>query len=429
MYSSIRHCLFPRDDTANPQEMAGGSHTQPVPFLQQPGLSAENISAPAEASPGNGITRTSTSDLDLGNLGNQMAAAIRKGDLPALNNLLNLLKARGINPNLCDKQGHYPLYWVSGDFRVSNILKTLLDYGVDPNICTIDPYNDKEHIPLLQATRNGSYEVSKALLKHGANPQAHDRSNFTALHWATWGGSRQRVMLLKCLLDHGADINARNDPGRTPLCCAIIRGDLVAVNILLDEGADPNIPDKDGCTALDHAVFRGHTNMVDDLLAHGANPDTPGDKLGEIGWSNALYEALRGEKTDIVNMLLDYGANPDKVSIKGDPPLHMAIEKSNAACVDMLLAYGANPNICNQSGETALKAAKAAKSPPRIINALDKPFNPVSLQICARNCIRATLIRPQMTPEKTRFKPLSKKSQDLPLPDSLRKYVSNPLTL
>ena len=424
MYSSIRHCLFPWNDTANPQEMAEGSH-QPVPFLQQPGVSAEHISAPAEASPGNGSELPSTSNVDLGN---KLAAAIRKRDLPALNNLLNRLKARGINPNLCDKQGHYPLYWVSDNFRATNILQTLLDWGVSPNICTICPYSKKEHIPLLQATRSGSYEVSKALLEHGANPQAHDRSNFTALHWATWGGGRQTAMLLKCLLDHGVDINARNDPGRTPLCCAIIRGNLVAVNVLLDAGADPNIPDIDGFTALDHAVSRGHTNMVDDLLAHDANPDTSGDKLGEIGWSNALYEAIRGQETDIVNMLLAYGANPNKVSTKGNPPLHMAIEKSNSTCVDMLLAYGANPNFRNPSGETALKAAEAAKSPPPIIKALSEPSKPVSLQICARNCIRAILMRPQMTREKTWGKPLSIRSQHLPLLDYLQKFVSNPLT-
>ena len=429
MYSSIRKCLFPWDDTVNPQETAEGSHAQPGPSLQQPVVSAENISARAVASPGNGSVHPSTSDLDLGDFGNQMAAAIRKGDLPALDNLLNLLEDRGIDPNLCDQQGHYPLYWVSDKFRVSNILKTLLDRGVDPNISTIDPYNNKEHIPLLQATRNGSYEVSKALLEHGADPQAHDRSNFTALHWATWGGSRQTVMLLKCLLDHGANINACNDPGRTPLCCAIIRGDLVAVNVLLDEGADPNIPDKDGCTALDHAVSRGHTNMVDDLLAHGANPDTPGDNLDETGWSNALYEALRGQRTDIVDMLLAYGANPDKASKKGEPPLHMAIEKSSSTCVDMLLAHGANPNIRNPSGQTALEVAVVAGAPPRIIGALREPFKTGSLKVCARNCIRATPVRPQMTQKKNRAKPLSIESEDLPLPEPLKKFVSNPLTL
>ncbi|WP_257296388.1 hypothetical protein, partial [Endozoicomonas sp. YOMI1] len=65
----------------------------------------------------------------------------------------------------------------------------------------------------------------------------------------------------------------------------------------------------------------------------------------------------------------------------------------------------------------------------RIIDALREPFKPVSLQICARNCIRAILMRPQMTPKKNLAKPLSIASQRLPLSDPLTKFVSNPLTL
>ncbi|WP_422450001.1 ankyrin repeat domain-containing protein [Endozoicomonas sp. ALB091] len=433
MYSSIRQCLFPWDDSVNPQETAEGSHARAVPSLQQPVVSAENISARAVASPGNGSIRPSASDLDLGDLGNQLAAAIRKGDLPALDNLLNLLEKRGIAPNLCDQQGYYPLFWFRDSYRVHKCLKTLLDRGIDPNIATIDPLTDEANIPLLLAAKKGSYEVCKALLDHGADPQVHDLANWTALHWATSEPGYQTVMLLKCLLDHGVDINARNSMGRTPLCNAVI-GDvfslsLLAVNTLLGEGADPNIPDNEGSTALDHAVFNERTNMVDDLLAHGANPDTPGD-TSSCGWSNSLCMALSKQYTDdIVDMLLAYGANPNKAGIKGDPPLHMAIEKSNASCVDMLLAHGANPNIRNQSGQTALQIAVVAGSPPRIIGALREPFKPGSLKVCARNCIRATLMRPQMTQKKKRAKPLSIASQHLSLPNTFTKFVSNPLTL
>ncbi|WP_257266662.1 ankyrin repeat domain-containing protein, partial [Endozoicomonas sp. ONNA2] len=211
-------------------------------------------------------------------MGDQLATVIKQGDnLSALNDLLNLLEERGVDPNLCDQQGHYPLFWFSDSDRVGKFLKTLLDRGIDPNIATIDPLTHEEYIPLLMAAKAGSF--SKALLDHGADPQAHDRSDFTTLHWATWRGSRSRqtVMLLKCLLDHGVNINARNGMGRTPLCDAATGDEfslsLSAINTLLDEGADPNIPDNEGNTALHYAVFNGHTIMVDDLLAHGANPN------------------------------------------------------------------------------------------------------------------------------------------------------------
>ena len=465
--SNIRQCLSPRDDAVNPEATARGSHAQPVPSLKQPVASAgnssrnssRNSSKSAVACPGNGSIHPSTSDHDLGDLGEKLATLIKKDDdRSALNDLLNLLEKRGIDPNLCDQQGRYPLFWFSDSYRMCKSLKILLDRGIDPNISTIDPLTNKECIPLLLAARKGSYEISKALLDHGADPQAHDLENCTALHFAISEPNFQTVMLLKCLLNHGININARNGMGRTPLCNAVISDKftlaLPCVNTLLDEGADPNIPDNKGNTALHYAVLNGHVNMVDDLLAHGANPntvskegetplhlaieksnmvddllahgaspDTPGDNLDEIGRSSALYEALRRERIVILDMLLTCGANPNKVSKKGDTPLHLAIEKSNSTCVDMLLAHGANPNIRNQS---ALKAAEAAGSAPCIIAALGKP---VSQQICARNCRRATLMRPQMTLKKTRAKPLSIQSQHLPLPGPFKKFVSNPLTL
>ncbi|MBO9482523.1 ankyrin repeat domain-containing protein [Salinisphaera sp. G21_0] len=429
MFSSIRQCSSSRDDTGNPEGTAGSPQAQPVSSLQQPVASAENSSARGVASPGNGSLHPLTSDVDLRGLGDQLAAAIIKRDLAAVNNLLNRVQDLGIDPNLCDRQGYYPLYWASCQGRANRILKTLLDRGANPNLCNIDPWNGKKNIPLLCAAENGSYEVSKVLLEYGADPQARDGSDWTALHWATRKFGRQSFMLLKCLLDHGADINVRDSIGRTPLSSAVIRDSLPAVNILLSEGADPNIPDTYGRTALDHAVLNWSTNIVDDLLAHGANPDTPGD-ISSYGWSNALCTALSKQYTDdIVYMLLAYGANPNKAGKKGDTPLHLAIEKSNSTCVDLLLAHGANPNIRNQSGQTALEAALVTGSPPRIIDALREPFKPGSLQICARNCIRATLMRPRMTPKKNRIKPLSKESQHLPLADHLTKSVSNSLTL
>ena len=209
MFSSIRQCSSSRDDTANPEETAEGSHAQPVPSLQQPVASEENISARAVASPGNGSLHPLTSDVDLRGLGNQLAAAIRMRDLPTVKNLLNQVQDLGIDPDLCDRQGRYPLYWASGVGKADRILKTLLDRGANPNLCNIDRWNRKENIPLLCAAQRGSYEVSKVLLEYGADPQARDGSNWTALHWATWEYKIQSVMLLKCLLDHGVDINAR----------------------------------------------------------------------------------------------------------------------------------------------------------------------------------------------------------------------------
>ncbi|WP_257266429.1 ankyrin repeat domain-containing protein [Endozoicomonas sp. ONNA2] len=429
MYSSTGQPLSP--GSANQEEAGGSFNTQPVPSLQNTIASAGNIpgraiSSSGNASSGNGSIKSSTSDFKLAYLASQLAEAVKYGDQTALVNLLDFLKKRKIDPNLCYQQGRYSLRWFDNDYSVYNILRVLLDRGIDPNMPTTDPDTDNNYIPLLQAATIGSYQISKALLEHGADPHARNHADWTALHLAVREVKEQSVMLMKCLVNHGADINARNDVGRTPLSIAVLHRELLAVNALLDEGADPNIPDNSGCTALDYAVSIGYTNMVDDLLAHGANPDTPGESGG---WSNPLCDSLSRQHTAIADMLLSYGANPNKASKNGDIPLHLAIEKKDSACVDMLLAHGADPNIRNSSGQTAPEFAKVAKSPLRITNALSKPSKSGWLQISARNCIRSTLMQPQMTPKRTRAKPLLKQSKDLPLTAPMLKFVSNPLTL
>ena len=91
------------------------------------------------ASPGNGSMQPSTSDIDLRGLGSQLTEAIMQQDLPAVNNLLDLAQDLGIDPDICNRQGNYPLYSASHMGRADGVLKTLLDrlslYHMSCNLC------------------------------------------------------------------------------------------------------------------------------------------------------------------------------------------------------------------------------------------------------------------------------------------------------
>jgi ankyrin repeat protein len=78
--------------------------------------------------------------------------------------------------------------------------------------------------------------------------------------------------LAETLIGNGADVDARDLDGRTPLHC-VAEGedeDLDLAKLLIDNGADVNAKDHEGRTPLLLALKAGHAGMVAFLIEHGA---------------------------------------------------------------------------------------------------------------------------------------------------------------
>jgi ankyrin repeat protein len=75
--------------------------------------------------------------------------------------------------------------------------------------------------------------------------------------------------MAKLLVERGADINARNKGGNTPLMLASMHGDVELVTYLIDKGADINAISNGGWTALFAAAQGGHVEIARVLLENG----------------------------------------------------------------------------------------------------------------------------------------------------------------
>jgi len=111
---------------------------------------------------------------------------------------------------------------------------------------------------LITGARGKIMPVVTAALEAGADIEARDEIGRTALIWSAFQGHDP---MLAYLIDQGADVNARDNRERTPLIWAAIAGRGVVIETLLENGADATIADADGKTAAAHALAEGHPGI------------------------------------------------------------------------------------------------------------------------------------------------------------------------
>ncbi|MCC6003798.1 MAG: ankyrin repeat domain-containing protein [Thermofilum sp.] len=158
---------------------------------------------------------------------------------------------------------------------------------------------DKE---LLEAVIEGDAARVRELLRKGANANARDEGGWTPLHWAALYGLAD---VAKLLLEHGANVNAKNKDDVTPLHFAAAMGFVEVARLLLEHGANMNAKSKDeGWTPLHAAAAVGRAEFARLLLERGADPSirdkdgrTPLDVARERGYervARVIEEYMRG---------------------------------------------------------------------------------------------------------------------------------------
>ena len=239
---------------------------------------------------------------------------------------------------------------------------------------------------VFDAARAGDVDALEAYLE--ADPElvhATDEDGETPLHSAAW---RSRYAAATLLLERGADIEARNNWGRTPLLIvARETGSAEMAALLIDAGAEVNLRDRGGESPLDLAAWRGFADLVDLLLDEGAELPPPGSTQGQyvamfaaekgldrlfgmsvdagvdLGLRNEndgslLHSASQGGSDAVVARLLNEGFDPSERDVYGRQPLHYAAEMGHQDIARLLLDRGAGIDARSLGGATPLNTAQ-----------------------------------------------------------------------
>lgn len=282
----------------------------------------------------------------------------------------------GSDPNITDEHGRKPVMIAARENENIEILKMLLE-------ATDDPFAPNDYGATLLVEASAANENAE-IIKFLSEQQPDNQDSSVALNRALYGNGRE-VEVIAQLIEQGADVNAKDKNGDTPLIKALqFEAEPGLIDLLMDAGADVSAHGEFGYTALHEAASHSKNYIyIDQLIAAGANIEATRDN-----GATPLHDAAYYGVAEAALKLLDFDANPnalqedertplvyafyssfnqddvievlipvtdlDSVDITDRTPLHTAVRKiASPSIVLQMLEAGADPNATDSNENTA----------------------------------------------------------------------------
>lgn len=229
---------------------------------------------------------------------------------------------------------------------MTQAVRFLIEQGVD-----VGAANSFGATALMQSAHYGgpTHVLTELLTPEQCNQR--NVFNWTAFTWAGKGGHAESA---RALFKAGADIEAKNMKGSTPLLEASTgqyekNGNQDILPTLIELGANVNVCSEDGDTPLHNAAYLGFTYAMRLLLDAGSEVNVVNDAK-----QSPIFNAAKGGDPAAIQMLLDAKADPNIPEKDGRCCIHEAARWGRDEVVNMLIGAGADINVKDNQGSTPL---------------------------------------------------------------------------
>ncbi|WP_344783512.1 ankyrin repeat domain-containing protein [Microbacterium kribbense] len=189
---------------------------------------------------------------------------------------------------------------------------------------------------LFEAAIAGHTEAVEELVASGADLDAVDARGRTPILLAAIG---RHYDVVKVLAAAGADIDKQDNTCINPFLLGCITNDLALVRIMIDAGTDLSRLTRFGGNGLTPACEKGFLEITEELLTH---TDINVNHTNGVGWT-ALIEAIilndgGPRQQRIVHLLLEHGADPGMTDKYGVTPRELALRHGHTAIAELIAA-------------------------------------------------------------------------------------------